>query len=82
LAELQINELLLESGKKMAGSMLSTGLVDELVIYFAPKLMGSSGRGMFDLLAINTMQEVLELNIIDVRSMGKDIRLTVVPVNP
>jgi len=82
LAELQINELLLESGKKMAGSMLSTGLVDELVIYFAPKLMGSSGRGMFDLLGINTMQEVLELNIIDVRSMGKDIRLTVVPVNP
>jgi diaminohydroxyphosphoribosylaminopyrimidine deaminase / 5-amino-6-(5-phosphoribosylamino)uracil reductase len=49
LAELQFNEILLESGKTLAGSMLSEGLVDELVIYLAPKLMGSGSRAMFDL---------------------------------
>lgn len=76
LAELQFNEVLLETGKTLAGSMLSAALVDELIIYLAPKLMGCVGRGMFDLSAINTMQDVMDLKIEDVRSIGKDIRFT------
>jgi diaminohydroxyphosphoribosylaminopyrimidine deaminase / 5-amino-6-(5-phosphoribosylamino)uracil reductase len=79
LAELQFNEVLLESGKTLAGSMLSAGLVDELVIYLAPKLMGSSSRGMFDLAGINTMSDVMGLQIKDVRSIGQDIRLITKP---
>ncbi|MFK5984626.1 MAG: bifunctional diaminohydroxyphosphoribosylaminopyrimidine deaminase/5-amino-6-(5-phosphoribosylamino)uracil reductase RibD [Pseudomonadota bacterium] len=77
LAELQFNEILLESGKKLAGSMISAGLVDELVIYLAPKLMGSGGRAMFDLDGINTMADVKDLNIKDIRQVGKDLRLLV-----
>jgi len=80
LAQLEFNEILLETGKTLAGSMLSAALVDELMIYLAPKLMGSEGRGMFDLSAINTMQDVMDLKIEDVRSIGKDIRITAVPV--
>jgi diaminohydroxyphosphoribosylaminopyrimidine deaminase / 5-amino-6-(5-phosphoribosylamino)uracil reductase len=79
LAELQFNEILLESGKKLAGSMLSAGLVDELIVYLAPKLMGSGGRGMFDLSGINSMKNVMNLQIEDVRSIGKDVRLTIHP---
>jgi len=79
LAQLQFNEVLLESGKTLAGSMISANFVDELLIYLAPKLMGSGGRGMFDLSAIVTMQDVLDLQIKDVRSIGKDIRITALP---
>ncbi len=80
LAELQFNEVLLESGKILAGSMLSAELVNELIIYLAPKLMGSGGRAMFDLSGINTMQDVMDIKIVDMRSIGKDIRLTAIPL--
>ncbi len=77
LAELQFNDVLLESGKKLAGAMLSSALVDEVILYLAPKLMGSNGRGVFDLCGINSMEDVIDLNIEDIRFIDKDIRLTI-----
>jgi diaminohydroxyphosphoribosylaminopyrimidine deaminase/5-amino-6-(5-phosphoribosylamino)uracil reductase len=47
LADLEINDVLVEAGPTLAGSMLASGLVDELVIYQAPHIMGSESRGMF-----------------------------------
>lgn len=75
LAQQQINEVMVEAGAGLNGAMLQSGLVDELLMYFAPKLMGNTGVGMFNLPAFETMSQALDLNIIDVRHFGQDIRI-------
>ncbi|MCG7990116.1 MAG: bifunctional diaminohydroxyphosphoribosylaminopyrimidine deaminase/5-amino-6-(5-phosphoribosylamino)uracil reductase RibD [Candidatus Thiodiazotropha lotti] len=79
LADQEINEILLESGATLAGAMLEQGLVDELIIYQAPHLMGDSARGLFRLPGIQQMSQRLSLNITDVRQIGPDIRITAIP---
>ncbi len=79
LASQEINEVLLETGAVLAGAMMAEGLIDELVIYLAPHLMGNSARGLFNLPAIELMSQRLPLKIIDLRQVGEDIRITAVP---
>ncbi len=79
LATQEINEILLEAGPTLAGAALSEGLVDELVIYVAPHLMGDGGRGLFHLPGLEKMQDRIGLEIVDVRSIGSDIRITAKP---
>jgi diaminohydroxyphosphoribosylaminopyrimidine deaminase/5-amino-6-(5-phosphoribosylamino)uracil reductase len=71
----QINELMVEAGPGMAGQFIEQGLVDELVIYMAPKLMGSLAKPMAEL-KIEKMSEARELKLQDVRMVGDDLRLT------
>ncbi|MCG8053977.1 MAG: dihydrofolate reductase family protein, partial [Candidatus Thiodiazotropha endolucinida] len=66
-------------GATLAGAMLEQGLVDELIIYQAPHLMGDSARGLFKLPGIQQMSQRLSLDITDVRQIGPDIRITAVP---
>ena len=68
------NEILVEAGPSLAGSFLRLGLVDELILYFAPKLMGSSARPLFDL-PIQSMADAMNLNIQSVISLGQDWRV-------
>lgn len=75
LAAWPCNELLVEAGAVLNGAFLQSGLVDELLLYFAPKLMGDTARGMFALPAIAQMEQVPELDIMDIRQFGQDIRL-------
>ena len=78
LANRHCNEILVEAGAELAGAFFRQGLADELIIYVAPKLMGSAARPMFELpLAI--MDESLPVRFSDVRTMGRDIRITAVP---
>ncbi len=76
LAEMQINDVLLESGATLSGAMLQDGLIDELVLYIAPSIMGNQARGLFNLPQLQSMQDKIELDIIDQRIVGDDIRLT------
>jgi diaminohydroxyphosphoribosylaminopyrimidine deaminase/5-amino-6-(5-phosphoribosylamino)uracil reductase len=80
LASQEINEVLLESGATLAGAMLEQGLIDELVIYQAPHLMGNSARGMFILPSIEKMSQRVALQISELRRIGPDIRITAVPL--
>lgn len=73
LAEEGCNEVLVESGPSLAGAFIAEGLVDELIIYSAPKLLGSTGMPMFELPLIN-MADAVDLDLYDVRPMGKDWR--------
>lgn len=73
LAERGCNEVLVEAGPTLAGSFLRAGLVDELIIYAAPKLLGSSARPLFDL-PLSFMAEAVHLEIADVRPIGEDWR--------
>jgi diaminohydroxyphosphoribosylaminopyrimidine deaminase / 5-amino-6-(5-phosphoribosylamino)uracil reductase len=79
LAEQEINEILLESGAVLAGAMLGEGLIDELVVYLAPHLMGSAARGLFHLPTVHSMSERIPLRITDLRQIGEDIRITAKP---
>lgn len=78
LADEGCNEVLLETGATLAGAFVGAGLVDELIVYMAAKLMGSSARPLLQL-PINTMGAALELNITDVRPVGPDWRITAIP---
>lgn len=73
LAERGCNEVLVEAGPTLAGSFLRAGLIDELIIYAAPKLLGSNARPLFDL-PMSFMAEAVQLEIDDVRRIGEDWR--------
>jgi diaminohydroxyphosphoribosylaminopyrimidine deaminase/5-amino-6-(5-phosphoribosylamino)uracil reductase len=67
-----INEVLVEAGVKLNGSLLAAGLVDELLIYQAPILLGDKARGMFDLPELADLAGVRRLNIVERRMVGAD----------
>jgi diaminohydroxyphosphoribosylaminopyrimidine deaminase/5-amino-6-(5-phosphoribosylamino)uracil reductase len=79
LAQRGCNEVLVEAGATLAGLFLQQALVDELVIYMAPTLMGSTARPLFQL-PFDTMNQAQPLVITDVRAMGNDWRFTATPV--
>ncbi|MGH8508372.1 MAG: bifunctional diaminohydroxyphosphoribosylaminopyrimidine deaminase/5-amino-6-(5-phosphoribosylamino)uracil reductase RibD [Gammaproteobacteria bacterium] len=76
LGTLEFNEVLVEAGPTLNGALLQARLVDEIVIYIAPKLMGSEALPMAQLRAITTMAECIELSILDTRAVGPDVRVT------
>jgi diaminohydroxyphosphoribosylaminopyrimidine deaminase/5-amino-6-(5-phosphoribosylamino)uracil reductase len=76
LARQDINEVLIEAGTTLAGAALQAGLVDELVLYLAPHLMGDAGRGLCHLPGLELMGDRLPLVIQDVRLVGPDLRVT------
>lgn len=78
LGDREINELLVETGSELSGAFLRAGLVDELIIYMAPKLMGSDARALFEL-PLQKMTESLPLHIKEVRQLGGDLRITASP---
>ena len=79
LAERWVNEVLVESGPILSGAMLQAGLIDELVVYVAPKIMGDTARGLMSLPGLDRLDAAIDLDIIDVRAIGQDWRLTAVP---
>ncbi|MET0095077.1 MAG: bifunctional diaminohydroxyphosphoribosylaminopyrimidine deaminase/5-amino-6-(5-phosphoribosylamino)uracil reductase RibD, partial [Sedimenticola sp.] len=79
LAERQINEVSIEAGSTLAGAALWQGVVDELVVYAAPHIMGDGGRGLFHLPELELMKDRVELEISDVRMVGSDLRMTIKP---
>ena len=70
-----VNELHVEAGESLNGSLLEAGLVDEIVFYIAPHLMGSRGKGMFDLPALIDMDKRREMKMLDFRMVGRDLRI-------
>jgi len=79
LADREINEVQVEAGARLAGAFLSAGLVDELLLYVAPVLLGERARPMFDGLGIDAMAQRLSLRIVDTRRVGDDLRLLLHP---
>lgn len=75
LTALPCNEVLIEAGATLNGAFLQNGFVDELLLYYAPKLMGHTARGMFALPELTQMSAVRDLNILDVRQFGQDLRI-------
>ncbi|MDO5609271.1 MAG: bifunctional diaminohydroxyphosphoribosylaminopyrimidine deaminase/5-amino-6-(5-phosphoribosylamino)uracil reductase RibD [Pseudomonadota bacterium] len=75
LARREINEVQLETGAILAGAFLKAGLVDEVLLYIAPVLLGEAARPMFGGLGIQRMAEAMRLRVLEMRQVGPDIRL-------
>lgn len=71
----EVNEVMVEGGDGLNGALMALKLIDELVIYYAPKIMGSDAKGMFALPTLHTMEEVASLEVREVRLFGNDIRI-------
>ncbi|MEP7083538.1 MAG: bifunctional diaminohydroxyphosphoribosylaminopyrimidine deaminase/5-amino-6-(5-phosphoribosylamino)uracil reductase RibD [Betaproteobacteria bacterium] len=81
LGRRQINELHVEAGAKLTGVLLAQGLVDELLLYFAPCLLGDNARGMFGFPALPDLASRIALDLGDWTRLGNDwrVRARVVP---
>lgn len=79
LAALEINDVLVEAGPTLGGALLAAGLVDELVIYLAPHLLGHRARPLFELPEIALMSQRVPLRITDIRAVGEDWKIVAVP---
>jgi diaminohydroxyphosphoribosylaminopyrimidine deaminase/5-amino-6-(5-phosphoribosylamino)uracil reductase len=79
LAVQQINEVLIEAGAILNGALMTENLIDELIVYMAPSILGDQGRGLFHLPGMMTMADKKMLKLLDVRQVGVDLRLTLEP---
>ena len=76
LAAREHSEVLFECGPTLAGSLINQRLVDEIVIYIAPRLIGNSGRSLLNLAEVARMSDLAELSIKNIRVIGPDIKVT------
>ena len=81
LGRRQINSVWVEAGAKLAGALLTAGVVDELIVYMAPKLLGDGARGLCHLPEIAQLADVPAFTFSDIRQTGPDLRLTLIPVH-
>ena len=80
LAQRGINEVHVEAGATLCGALLAAGLVDELLLYVAPLLLGDNTRPLLAGLGIDAMAQKVELQVADMRMVGKDLRLLLRPL--
>ena len=75
LARRELNEVHVEAGFKLNGSLLGAGLVDELLVYLAPSILGDGARGMFDLPELTELAHKRLVQFADVQTLGSDLRI-------
>lgn len=71
-----LNYIMVETGAKLNGSLLAVGVVDEIVAYVAPSILGNASRGLFALPEFKDLSERVRLKITGVRQIGADLRVT------
>jgi diaminohydroxyphosphoribosylaminopyrimidine deaminase/5-amino-6-(5-phosphoribosylamino)uracil reductase len=79
LAQRGVNELHVEAGAALNGALLAAGLVDEWVAYLAPMAVGDDARGLFGHTALTSLDDAARFKLSDVRQVGGDLRLTLLP---
>jgi diaminohydroxyphosphoribosylaminopyrimidine deaminase/5-amino-6-(5-phosphoribosylamino)uracil reductase len=79
LGMLECNEVLVEAGPTLAGDFIRRGLIDEIVVYMAPVVLGHAARSLFNLPQLERMCDRCEFVWRDVERIGDDLRLTLRP---
>jgi len=75
LGEREINEVHVEAGARLAGALVAAGVVDELVVYLAPALLGDQALGMFALPPIPALTDRVQLAFRSIEPVGEDVRI-------
>ena len=78
----QCNEILVEAGPTLTGALLQAGLVDELITYIAPALLGDMARPLAALPGLDKLADKVQLQFLDVAMVGEDCRIRSRVVNP
>jgi diaminohydroxyphosphoribosylaminopyrimidine deaminase/5-amino-6-(5-phosphoribosylamino)uracil reductase len=79
LGELQVNEVLVECGPRLAGALFAAGLVDEWLLYIAPKLLGPFAKPLANVARLTRMTSAPRFEILDSQVIGPDVRLRLSP---
>lgn len=79
LATCGVNEILLECGPRLAGAFLAAHLVDEVIVYVAPMLLGHEARPFAQLPGLEHLAQHIALQFIDTRQVGSDLRISLRP---
>lgn len=79
LGELEVNELQVEAGPTLGGSLVEQGLVDELLLYVAPKLLGPAARPLLELPELASLDAAPAFSIVESAPVGEDLRLLLRP---
>ena len=72
----KLNALMVETGAKLNGSLLAVGVVDEIVAYIAPAVLGDDARGLFAIPQLASLRDKISFSFSDVRQIGPDLRIT------
>ena len=79
LAELEVNDVLVEAGSRLAGALFAAGLVDEWLLYIAPKLLGKEAKPLAALARLTKLDAAPEFELLDSKVVGPDVRLRLKP---
>ncbi len=76
LADKKVNEVIVESGAGVAGGFIARDMVDEIIVYSSPDILGNSGRGMFVLNGIQNIENRVRFEIKNISRLGRDLKVT------
>jgi diaminohydroxyphosphoribosylaminopyrimidine deaminase/5-amino-6-(5-phosphoribosylamino)uracil reductase len=76
LGALEVNDVWVEAGAGLNGTLLRAGLIDELIIYMAPRILGATARGMFEIPALESLADGYGVTFEEIRKVGADLRIT------
>jgi diaminohydroxyphosphoribosylaminopyrimidine deaminase/5-amino-6-(5-phosphoribosylamino)uracil reductase len=79
LAELKVNDVLVEAGPRLGGALLAAGLVDEWVLYIAPKLLGADAKPLTSFTRLRKLATAPQFDLVESRPVGPDLRLRLRP---
>jgi diaminohydroxyphosphoribosylaminopyrimidine deaminase/5-amino-6-(5-phosphoribosylamino)uracil reductase len=80
LAELEVNDVLVEAGPRLSGALLTAGLVDEWLLYVAPKLLGDGAKPVASLARLTKLEAAPGFTLLDSKIVGPDLRLRLQPM--
>jgi diaminohydroxyphosphoribosylaminopyrimidine deaminase/5-amino-6-(5-phosphoribosylamino)uracil reductase len=78
LAELAINDVLVEAGPRLSGALLAAGLVDEWLLYLAPKLLGPDAKPLARIARLTKLARAPQFEMLETQPVGPDLRLRLV----
>ncbi|WP_416305067.1 bifunctional diaminohydroxyphosphoribosylaminopyrimidine deaminase/5-amino-6-(5-phosphoribosylamino)uracil reductase RibD [Neptunicella sp. SCSIO 80796] len=80
MGQLQINQVWVEAGAGLAGALLAAKLIDEMIIYIAPRIMGDKSQNLLNLPLFEHMEQTIGLQWQDVRQIGDDLKIVATPL--
>ena len=81
LAAKKLNSIMVETGARLNASLITANVVDEIVLYVAPSILGDNAKGLFALPELQHLRDKINLKFTDVRQIGADIKITASVIN-